>query len=100
MSFSNFIWSIDILLASVVMNFALCAVIGMTMARHAASLRTAWCFGTILSLGVEITQLTGIWGIYPCAYRQFEVDDLILNVSGVLAGYLLGRSVGLSPRPC
>lgn len=42
-----------------------------------------WKFATALpamfltSLLIETTQLTGIWGIYPCAYRLFDVDDLI-----------------------
>lgn len=37
----------------------------------------------------EITQLTGIFGIYPCPYRYFDVDDLILNTSGAVVGYLI-----------
>lgn len=42
-----------------------------------------------LSLFFEVTQLTGIYGIYNCPYRLFDVDDLILNSSGVLFGYLI-----------
>lgn len=51
-----------------------------------------WKFATALSamfltsLLIETTQLTGIWGIYPCAYRLFDVDDLITNtLGGILA---------------
>jgi uncharacterized RDD family membrane protein YckC len=42
-----------------------------------------------MSLSFEVTQLTGIYGLYPCAYRTFDVDDLILNTVGSLVGYLI-----------
>lgn len=48
---------------------------------------TALGFGT--SLFLELTQLTGLWFIYPCAYRLFSVDDLILNTAGAALGWLL-----------
>lgn len=38
------------------------------------------------SLLIEVTQLTGIYGIYSCAYRLFDVDDLIANTAGALLG--------------
>ena len=44
-----------------------------------------------LSLTVELTQLTGLWGLYPCPYRQFDVDDLILNTTGVALGFAVVR---------
>jgi glycopeptide antibiotics resistance protein len=47
---------------------------------------TALGFGT--SLFFELTQLTGMWFIYPCAYRLFSVDDLILNTLGAALGWL------------
>lgn len=47
----------------------------------------------IVGLGIsgiiETTQLTGVWGIFPCAYRVFDVDDLIANTSGALLGSLI-----------
>ena len=46
-------------------------------------------YGFCLSLFFEITQLTGLYGIYPRAYRLFDVDDLILNTMGVMLGCLL-----------
>lgn len=46
-------------------------------------------FGFTLSLFYEITQITGIYGIYNCAYRIFDVDDLILNSTGALFGFLV-----------
>ena len=43
----------------------------------------------LLSLYFEITQLTGLYGLYPKAYRLFDVDDLIVNTLGGLIGYLI-----------
>jgi glycopeptide antibiotics resistance protein len=40
-----------------------------------------------------VAQLTGIWGLYPCAYRQFNVDDLMLNAIGVVVGFLMARGL-------
>jgi glycopeptide antibiotics resistance protein len=42
--------------------------------------------GASMSMFVELTQLTGVWGIYPCAYRVFDVDDLIANTAGAALG--------------
>ncbi len=42
-----------------------------------------------LSLFFELTQLTGLYYIYPHAYRLFDVDDLIVNTLGGIAGYLI-----------
>ncbi len=45
--------------------------------------------GFAVSLGVELTQLTGVWTLYPCAYRLFDVDDLLTNTTGALLGAVL-----------
>lgn len=84
-------WLRNRTVAATVMNFVVCVVIGLTLAQHTARLRAALCFGVGLTLTVELTQLTGLWGLYPCAYRQFNVDDLILNALGVVVGFLLAR---------
>ena len=73
------------------MNFLICAIIGATLSRHVERLWVASLFGCGLSLGIELTQLTGIWGLYPCAYRQFNVDDLLMNVLGVSLGFWVWR---------
>lgn len=39
-----------------------------------------------LSLLIETTQVTGVWWLYPCAYRVFDVDDLLANTSGAFLG--------------
>jgi hypothetical protein len=46
----------------------------------------ATLLGFAMSLLIEVTQLTGVWGVYPCAYRLFDVDDLLTNTLGALLG--------------
>lgn len=43
----------------------------------------------LYSLFFELTQLSGLYGIYPYPYRFFEVDDLICNTLGGMLGYLI-----------
>lgn len=45
--------------------------------------------GFVLSLFYEVTQVTGIYGLYNCPYRIFDLDDLILNSTGTLVGFLI-----------
>lgn len=70
----------------------------------------ATAIGFAVSLLIETTQLTGIWGLYDCAYRFFDVDDLLTNTSGAALGSLLSlplvagargrrRRVGARARP-
>ncbi|MBB3157436.1 glycopeptide antibiotics resistance protein [Microbacterium proteolyticum] len=47
---------------------------------------------------IETTQLTGVWGLFPCAYRVFDVDDLIANTSGALLGSLVAFAVPAKHR--
>ena len=54
---------------------------------------TALVVGAGVSALVELTQLTGVWGLYPCAYRVFDVDDLLTNTCGALLGSLLALLV-------
>ena len=44
-----------------------------------------------LSLFFELTQLSGLYGIYPRPYRLFDVDDLMLNTLGGVVGYLVAK---------
>jgi hypothetical protein len=86
-------WLLNQHVASSAMNLALCGAIGWALSRHALGLGAAVLLGLGLSLLVELTQLTGIWGLYPCAYRQFDVDDLLLNTGGVAGGFALARGL-------
>lgn len=49
--------------------------------------------GALASLAVEFTQHTGLWGLYDCAYRVGDVDDLITNTLGALIGALIAPYV-------
>lgn len=52
-----------------------------------------WWQVLILSFGYslffELTQLSGLYGIYKYPYRFFEVDDLICNTLGGMVGYAI-----------
>lgn len=46
-------------------------------------------FSFLYSLFFELTQLSGLYGIYKYPYRFFEIDDLICNTLGGMAGYVI-----------
>lgn len=55
--------------------------------------------GFAVSLLVETTQLTGDWGLYPYAYRTFDVEDLIMNTTGAFIGWMGAALLGcFAPR--
>ena len=45
--------------------------------------------GFCLTLSFETLQLTGLLGLYEHPYRLFDVDDLIVNTLGAMAGFWL-----------
>lgn len=47
----------------------------------------------LLSLFFELTQLSGLYFIYPRGYRLFDVDDLILNTLGGMFGYFMVKPI-------
>ena len=47
----------------------------------------ALALGFCASLLIETAQLTGLFGVYPFAYRMFDVCDLICNTGGAAAGW-------------
>jgi glycopeptide antibiotics resistance protein/uncharacterized RDD family membrane protein YckC len=49
-----------------------------------------------LSLFFELTQLSGLYFIYPRPYRLFDVDDLIVNTAGGMIGYYLTPLIRLA----
>ena len=53
----------------------------------------ATLLGLGISLLIETTQTTGDWHLFDCAYRMFDVDDLIVNTLGATAGSLLAALV-------
>lgn len=54
------------------------------------SFKKTCLFTFLLSLFLELTQLSGLYFIYPRGYRLFDVDDLILNTLGGIIGYFVG----------
>ncbi|WP_152352407.1 VanZ family protein [Brachybacterium subflavum] len=48
----------------------------------------ATALGALVSLAIEATQYTGLWGVYDCSYRIADIDDLLLNTAGALVGAL------------
>lgn len=89
----------DPMLVQLVANVALFVPFGMLLRHVVAPRHPAWLvlagFGT--SLLIEITQLTGVFGAYSCAYRMFDVDDLITNTTGAAIGVLLAPALRLIP---
>lgn len=82
----------DRTLIAVILNFVICLWLGLALAwQGRLSDRAVLALAAAMTLGVELTQLTGTWGYFPCAYRMFAVDDLILNFAGVGAGLWWGR---------
>lgn len=75
---------------STALNVVLLAPLGFFV-RYLSGVRflAATALGFVASLFFELTQLTGVWFIYPCAYRLFSVDDLILNTVGAVIGWLI-----------
>ena len=43
--------------------------------------------GFLTSMFYEMTQLSGVWGIYPYAFRCPDVDDLMNNTLGCMIGF-------------
>ena len=85
-------------LLQVSFNVLLFVPLGM-LARHLFRLRviTATALGLGVSIIVECTQLTGDWFLYPCAYRLFDVDDLLANSVGALVGAIIAPVLRLVP---
>ncbi|SDE10435.1 VanZ family protein [Auraticoccus monumenti] len=83
----------------VVLNVALFVPLGFLLrVLGRRGVPAAGLVGLALSLLVELTQLTGVWGAYRCAYRVFDVDDLFLNTVGAVVGSLLALAVPRRPR--
>lgn len=58
----------------------------------------ATVLGFGMSLLIETTQGTGVWGLYDCPYRLFDVDDLLTNTTGALIGSVVS-AVFISRAP-
>lgn len=52
----------------------------------------------LVSMVIELTQGTGVFGTYRCAYRMLDVGDLFANVSGAFLGALSAPLALLLPK--
>ncbi|CRK60323.1 membrane protein, putative [Alloactinosynnema sp. L-07] len=85
-------------LQQAVFNVALFVPLGM-FGRHLLRLRplTVIALGAAVSLFIEVTQRTAVWGLFACPYRLFDVDDLITNTLGAALGLALAPALRLMP---
>ena len=85
----------------IVLNVVLFVPLGVLLrVRARRGVLVAGSVGLAVSLLIELTQYTGIWGLYPCAYRYFDVGDLIANPTGAVVGSILAALVvGRTPEP-
>lgn len=75
----------------VLYNILLCLPFGAYLHYYfKKNLKETILYTFLLSLFFELTQLTGLYFIYPRGYRLFDVDDLILNTFGGMLGYYIG----------
>ncbi|MBG0968062.1 VanZ family protein [Bacillus sp. SRB3LM] len=51
-----------------------------------------------ISLFFERTQLTGVYGLYYCSYRLFDIDDIILNVSGGIISFYIVSMIAYNKK--
>lgn len=80
----------DPMVLQLVLNLAFFVPMGVILRwRWGRGVLSALVAGFVTSLVIETTQLTGMWGVYDCAYRLFDVDDLMTNTAGALIGSLL-----------
>jgi glycopeptide antibiotics resistance protein len=84
-----------------VLNVALFVPLGVLLrVRGRRGVVVAGAVGLATSLLIELTQYTGIWGLYHCAYRYFDVGDLLTNPTGAVLGSLgAALVVGRTPEP-
>lgn len=75
---------------TVIFNIFMTVPFGMYLHYYfKCSLGKTVSYSFLLSLFFELTQLTGLYFIYPKAYRLFDVDDLLMNTLGGVVGYYL-----------
>lgn len=90
------------LAAQLVLNVTLFVPLGMFVAHLSGrgllrGVLRATLVGLALSALIEVTQVTGVWGLYSCAYRILDVDDLLSNTLGALIGGLASPVLRLVP---
>lgn len=83
-----------------VLNVAFFVPLGVILRlRYRRGVLWATAIGFGISLLIETTQLTGVWWLYDCAYRLFDVNDLMTNTLGAALGSLLCIPAARRIRP-
>ncbi len=96
-----------------VFNVVLFMPLGIVMRRYfGRGIIASTLLGFALSTFIEVSQYTGLFGLYPCAYRVGDVDDIMMNTAGAFLGAVLApvflwwmptaralASTRLEPRP-
>lgn len=73
----------------VLLNILLFIPLGLFLNRYLQMrFRTATLVAFGCTLLIELTQVTGLWGYYSCAYRTFDVEDILANTTGALLGWI------------
>lgn len=72
----------------IVMNIIFFMPLGFICTRaFGMRLRSTAALGLVISLLIETAQLTGLFWLYPHAYRTFDVNDLMWNAGGAVIGW-------------
>ena len=78
----------------IVANIGFFVPLGLVFGRGFGwSLKRSMALGLLVSLLIETAQLTGLFFLYPHAYRTFDVDDLLWNVSGAAIGWSCAQAL-------
>lgn len=91
------VWLRDPGVVSLPMNVVFFAGVGALLALNTRRWTVACGFAVGLSGFIELSQITGLYGVYPCPYRYFDTTDLLANIGGVVAGFGLLHGRGVRP---
>ncbi|MDO5522166.1 MAG: VanZ family protein [bacterium] len=87
-------WVKKQVILQVVCNVIMTMPIGMFLRYYyGTSKRKVIVISLVVSFLIELTQLTGIYGIYKGSYRLCDMDDLIANTFGGYLGYRFIASI-------
>ncbi len=48
----------------------------------------------MVSAMIELSQGTAFFGLYPCPYRRFDIDDIVTNTTGAILGVIASAIIG------
>lgn len=92
-------WVAEFTISATALNLHACIAIGAALALCICRASVGVLIGVVMTAAIETSQFTGLFGFAHCPWRQFDVDDLILNVTGVAIGFFIARRLGVRCRP-